>query len=155
MFDQVSSLPVPLLEWSLCSFLLQESPSLWQPNVHLMMNFDREYVYYYFSVITFCCVMWAGRNMKVLAAAVESIMVAHHGRPTLSWQCKKYCLKHQACDRLTWIEARPSSMKCTAGELATFLMLCTIFMPCKRKSLLYLQNNRVKGRYRSDMVMLG
>ena len=29
--------------------------------------------------------MWAGRNMKVLAALVESIIVAHHGRPMLSY----------------------------------------------------------------------
>ena len=34
--------------------------------------------------ITFCWVIWAGRNMNVLAAAVESIIVPHHGRPTLS-----------------------------------------------------------------------
>ena len=34
--------------------------------------------------ITFCWVMCAGRNMNVLAAAVESIIVPHHGRPTLS-----------------------------------------------------------------------
>ena len=154
MFDQVSSLPVPLLEWSLCSFLLQESPSLWQPNVHLVIILTGN-----MYTITF---QWSPSVVLCGRAEIWRFLLQLLRVLWLPTMVDPRCpgnVKNVACNTrlaiLTWIEARPSSMKCTAGELATFFMLCTIFMSCKRKSLLYLQNNRVKGRYRSDMVMLG